>query len=650
MKTNQYFTANIFLTNEMSSPDYINPSNKFPSPSFVISRSISGDTISIYSDDEWNFSPYDKKNRPCLLSFKHWICGEVTEDMYNIISDLKKLVFSYIWFREGKKYQVKNISNLGSTLNVLARYCMQSKISIPELLISKKHLNNCLIALKPGTMYDVRRFLLAFKDVRTEYKPFEFCDIKKLTEMNAIIVNYRSNLKQFPPIPPRIYLKYIENITTDIKIIFKNIDSILSFTQDIKFKVKYAHHFPPPASPESNVVEIIKKHQLDLFFDHFSARKNIAGVIYLLNSILFLCRLAIQMFTGMRIDEASNLNMNCAQIYHKNGQTHYIINGRTTKLMERKAKWVTNEVGYHATCIAGKISQFIVNQIEDFPYEPSTIPLFVRTSYLSLSKAPPIIEAEKILPAELAPYDELKKISWVRVMITKEDISELKKIDPFRNWEAEAKFNIGQYWPLQTHQFRRSLALYASKSGLVTLSSLRRQLQHLSAQMTLYYSRGSSLAHDLISNDKSHFAAEYQEVQSYTQALDYINLILLSDNNLFGTQGGIIKNNVKNNISINKTETIKLFKAGQLAYTETCLGGCTTLDACTQRATRSLVSCLTCENAIIKKDKLEQVIKAQHNLLKKIDKNTLNYRTEEHDLKLFEKFLSAFNSKSGEKK
>ncbi|VTO24553.1 Uncharacterised protein [Klebsiella variicola] len=174
MKTNQYFTANIFLTNEMSSPDSINPSNKFPPPSFVISRSISGDTISIYSDDEWNFSPYDKKNRPCLLSFKHWICGEVTEYMYNIISDLKKLVFSYIWFREGKKYQVKNISNLGSTLNVLARYCMQSKISIPELLISKKHLNNCLIALKPGTMYDVRRFLLAFKDVKTEYKPFEF--------------------------------------------------------------------------------------------------------------------------------------------------------------------------------------------------------------------------------------------------------------------------------------------------------------------------------------------------------------------------------------------------------------------------------------------------------------------------------------------
>ncbi|WP_446918805.1 hypothetical protein, partial [Klebsiella pneumoniae] len=130
------------------------------------------------------------------------------------------------------------------------------------------------------------------------------------------------------------------------------------------------------------------------------------------------------------------------------------------------------------------------------------------------------IETSKILPAELTPYDEMKKISWLNIMITKEDIFELKRIDPFRDWDSESKFNIGQYWPLQTHQLRRSLALYASKSGLVTLSSLRRQLQHLSAQMTLYYSRGSAFAQDLIANDKLHFAAEYQETQNYTQALD----------------------------------------------------------------------------------------------------------------------------------
>ncbi|HBM3028911.1 TPA: hypothetical protein LVL58_000020 [Klebsiella oxytoca] len=656
MKTNKVLSANIFLTEKMFPPDPVYlPDKHTPLPSHVISRSIYGEVISIYSDDEWDFSCYDKKNRPCLLSFKHWAKGETGDLIDSMISSLKKLIFAYIWYRNGKTYQVKNISNLGSTLNILARYCTEFNITIPELLISKQHLNNCLMSLKPGTMYDVRRFLLAFNDVDNENKPFEFCDIKKLTEMNTTLINYRNNLKQFPPIPPRIYLSYINSITSDIKVLFENIDIFLQFMLEIKSKYdeicKLSHNSRYIHTPtEYNISNIIKKYNLEFIFDYFGANTNIKGILYLINSILFRCRLAIQVFTGMRIDEATNLHIHCGQIYHKNGQNHYIINGRTTKLSEREAKWVTNEVGYNATCISSKISLFIVNQIEDFSYEVHNLPLFVRTSYLGIVRISPRIENSIILPSELAPKDEMKKISWLNVMITKEDIAELKKIDPFRAWEAESKFDIGQYWPLQTHQFRRSLALYASRSGLVSLTSLRRQLQHLSTQMTLYYSRGSAFAQDLVSNDKSHFAAEYQEIQNYTQALDYVNLILLSDNKLFGTQGRIIENNIKNNISIDKKETVRLFKLGQLAYTETCLGGCTTLEVCTQRSTRSLVSCLSCENAIIKKDKLELVIQAQTKLLEKVDVNSLTYRTEKQDLQLLEKYLNVYNSKSGDVK
>ncbi len=654
MNTNHFLSANIFLTEKMSPPDpiYLSDENS-PLPSHVISRNIYGEVISKYSDDEWDFSCYDKKNRPCLLSFKHWVKGETGYFIDSIISSLKKLVFAYIWYRSGKTYQVKNISKLGYTLNTLARYCTEFNITIPELLVSKKHLNNCLMSLNPGTMYDVRRFLLAFNDVDNAHKPFEFCDIKKLTEMNATIINYRNNLKQFPPIPPRIYLSYITSITSDIKFLTENIDIFLDLILEIKSKYVEICKLPHNSRynnipPEYNIVNIIKNYNLAFVFDYFGANKNIKGILYLLNSILFRCRLAIQIFTGMRIDEATNLNIDCAQIYHKNGQDHYIINGKTTKLSEREAKWVTNKVGYNASCLSRKIGLFIVNHIENVSSEVYNAPLFVRTSYLGLGRKAPKVENSIILCAELAPNDEMKKISWLNVTITKEDISELKRIDPFRAWEAESKFGIGQYWPLQTHQFRRSLALYASRSGLVSLTSLRRQLQHLSTQMTLYYSRGSAFAQDLISNDKSHFAVEYQETQSYAQALDYMNLILLSDSKLFGTQGNIINNNIKNKIFIDKKETFRLFKLGQLAYTETCLGGCTTLEACTQRSTRSLVSCLSCENAIIKKDKLELVIKAQHKLLEKIEVNSLVYRTEKQDLQLLEKYLNVYNSKSGD--
>lgn len=654
MKTNTVISASIYLTEKMSPPDPIYLSDKHaPLPSHVISRNVYGEVISKYSDDEWDFSCYDKKNRSCILSFKHWTNGETGEHINSMISSLKELVFAYIWYRNGKTYQVKNISKLGYTLNALARYCIEFNITIPEFLRSKQHLSNCLISLRPGTMYDVRSFLLAFNDVDSKHKPFEFCNIKKLTEINATVMNYRNNLKQFPPIPPRIYLSYITSITSDVKFLAKNIDILLDLILEIKPKYfeicKLSHnsrYINTP--PEYNIPNIIKKYDLDLIFDYFGANKNVKGILYLINSILFRCRLAIQIFTGMRIDEASNLNINCGQIYHKNGQNHYIINGRTTKLSERETKWVTNQVGYNASCLSSKISLFIVNQIEDVSYEVNNLPLFVRTSYLGLGRTEPKIENSIILPAELAPYDEMKKISWVNVMITKEDISELKRIDPFRVWEAESKFHIGQYWPIQTHQFRRSLALYASKSGLVSLTSLRRQLQHLSTQMTLYYSRGSAFAQDLVSNDKSHFAAEYQETQSYTQALDYVNSILLSNNKLFGTQGSIINNNIKYNISIDKKETVRLFKLGQLAYTETCLGGCTTLEACTQRSIRSLVSCLSCENAIIKIDKLELVIKALHKLLEKTDVHSLEYRTEKQDLQLLEKYLNIYYAKSGD--
>jgi hypothetical protein len=62
MKTNQILSANIFLSEQMPPPDPIYLSNKLPPlSSHVISRNINGETISRYSDDEWDFSCYDKK-------------------------------------------------------------------------------------------------------------------------------------------------------------------------------------------------------------------------------------------------------------------------------------------------------------------------------------------------------------------------------------------------------------------------------------------------------------------------------------------------------------------------------------------------------------------------------------------------------------
>lgn len=200
------------------------------------------------------------------------------------------------------------------------------------------------------------------------------------------------------------------------------------------------------------------------------------------------------MYTGMRLGEATVLISDCADTYIKNDNKYYIIKGRTSKLAEHETQWITNEIGFKSVTIASRISRLIAESTNDIQKLTNPIPLFIRVSYLGILHSPPKRRSENFLIAELNSFDELRKTDWLKIEILDEDINELRNTDPFRAWESESNLSIGNHWPLQTHQFRRTLALYCARSGMVSLTSLKRQLQHLSIQMTLYYSKGSSFS------------------------------------------------------------------------------------------------------------------------------------------------------------
>ena len=88
-----------------------------------------------------------------------------------------------------------------------------------------------------------------------------------------------------------------------------------------------------------------------------------------------------------------------------------------------------------------------------------------------------------------------------------------EQIDPHRAWRSEPRFQLGVPWTLTSHQLRRSLALYAQRSGLVSLPSLRRQLQHITEEMSRYYARGSAFANNIIGDNKHHFGHDWQDAQ-----------------------------------------------------------------------------------------------------------------------------------------
>lgn len=179
---------------------------------------------------------------------------------------------------------------------------------------------------------------------------------------------------------------------------------------------------------------------------------------------------------------------------------------------------------------------------------------------------------------------------------------------------------------------------YAQRTGLVSLPSLRRQLKHITNEMSMYYAKGSSYANNLITQEKDHFGKEWQETQPVSSALSYIANVLLSEDKLVGGHANWVEHTLKNSNTVimeTREETIKRFKRGEIAYKETLLGGCTKVGACDQVALNWLDSdCLTkgCKNMVCNVSKLDKIIVAQTNLVDSLDIETLEYRSEKADL------------------
>lgn len=223
--------------------------------------------------------------------------------------------------------------------------------------------------------------------------------------------------------------------------------------------------------------------------------------------------------------------------------------------------------------------------------------------------------------------------------ITVNDIEELKSIDYFRDWEYEEEYKIGQIWHFKSHQYRRSLAVYAIKSGLVSLGALQVQLKHLFREMSLYYGNGASRAKELFKIDKDHIAHEINDFSAEIEAIELIRNEIFSDEELFGVAGKHIEKNIKSLIGNrvdylieNRDKTIQMVKSGVISYKSTALGGCCSLDACNKRLIKSFVACIECDSGIIKRSKYNNVIYQQEEFIKTLPKGSIEYKNEIEDL------------------
>lgn len=643
----------------------------------VVSRGSDQAPLSRLADYVWDWTPYHPRKKRSMLCYFYWREGgkrassvrtnEITPDRIARIRQMQHLMSLIIYRRIGPPLSVGTLHHYLYTLVRVARHGEKHSTDVQGVLGDKKRLDALITSI---SSYECRGLfqllsLLYTWDPGTEIG-FEVVKPRKLGLLQQRASQHLADKKQTAPLPTRIYSLLINGLTQELSDIEAHVERLekalaLALTEHEQWKRDGSKLRP------SIGADLVQQFGLTDFLVRRGRTYTLPSLAAVIGDIQTVCALVIHTFTGMRAEEAQHLPFHCLELEKgRHGQPHFLVIGATTKLVgarHRRTRWVTNQEGHRAIRLAQRLALIIYQAHRCVPQDGDAtmddFPLFVSTDYLPWGKRP------KNTPDAFRPASSLSLSSasdHVRQtlcpVITHPDLEELEEIDPHRAWRSEPEFQLGQPWPLASHQLRRSLALYAQRSGLVTLSSLRRQLQHITREMSLYYSKGSVFARNFIEDDpedyQQHICREWRETGSESAGLAYLRDVLLADEPLFGGAGNFVEQARKRGKVMSREETMKRFKQGLLTYKANPLGGCTNPMECTSD-TKGIsfldVPCLRdqCKHLIAKESNLRRVIPYQQNLVNSLDPSSVSYDMEKRELDALINACEAMQANTSEK-
>lgn len=620
----------------------------------VISRDKDGIPVSTVGDFIWDWTAYEPRGRSAKIYFFYWTSGhakidlgEVSIDRIKRMRELQHLLLVLIYRQDGgRSLGPATIKTWLRGLKHLARFAEARELEIKEVLSHRVELDSFIATVPDSTASAIVAWLsFLHEKVSHEVLGFRPAMPQRLTELKRRSQSVRDSLKQTPPLPSRVYASVIVALAEEIESIEIHMEQLISLLRasirEYGRSRKEADGFLGPV--------LISRHGLEDYFSRRDIRQSLYGISSIVGEVFRICKLQIHAFSGMRDAEAQYLPFHCmTNVPQRHGRAHALIEGLTTKLeggRRRRAKWVTTqEEGFRAIRIAQKFSSVLYGCVGISPrYDESARddhPLFISPGYLPWAPGVVLPTDGRIHTCNL----NLGRFTVLRdricPVIVEQDIAELEEIDPFRAWREGSTYAIGTVWPLRPHQLRRSLALYANASGLVRLSSLRRQLQHITREMSLYYARGSAFSINFIQEDprgfRQHVAFDWQNAASESQYLAFVVDVMNSTEPLHGPAGKFYEMKKGRDEVITQQVFSRGVKLGRLSYRSSPLGGCTNPAVCETSKGLRLVdtTCVTnaCKYLVGKHSKIVEVIRLQRAALGRMDVTSLTYQFELEDL------------------
>ncbi|NIE77309.1 integrase [Pantoea sp. Ap-967] len=631
-------------------------------PGLVMSRSIEGNVISVFDDDEWflpafaysvsdnpyfNFLPFRITDR----SGESNSAGESEKEEKALkvnsenVATCKRL-FTIKMFsnspQTGKPMRLSSMQAQLAALRHLNMFALKNKLRILDIFGSKKIFEQAVSAMPTSCHRSFSGLIRTLSSLDTRERGFTI-DGTILPFLKKIIREETNEGQQHPVMPSRILWAKYKQYNDCIKDYHQHSQAIYAFynaTVEDRFlgRGKRSRLFSPDEfaalSTEKKAAyiqdpptfwKVVEKYKLTALAKKYNWR-TIASIPHFLALVQHCAKCLIHLFTLMRDSEAINLPVDCLEpIRGWNNEALYVC-GTSTKLERERtnAKWITTQDICKPVEVLQSIQKFVASHMEN---DADTDWLLLAASNLLSSKVSNETVVSRI------NYDK----ALPEVIITEADICELETIDPFRNWRDDKKFQIGKPWRVTSHQFRRSIAVFAGQSGLITLPSLKRLLRHITKVMSAYYMKGCSAKNYLFSDLNPQLTRELKRAKQEADAALYIRDVLKSAEQMYGFAGRRAMEMRKDSVWLPGTEeqTKRQVDLGLIAYEETPAGGCASLVPCDKRAHAKMDFCSSCKSFVGQEAKMAETIEIMEFDLAELQPGTIEYRAELQNLEDF---------------
>ncbi|CQH38004.1 hypothetical protein [Yersinia frederiksenii] len=640
---------------------------------FVISRRPDGSVLSRYKDDVWDLSPYSVKRH--TLSFISWTNNNSVRKEKLVIQlrdEAKRLLWHKMFKPIGKGKRTKSGSFVEWFVVLRKVLCIALHLDLTLLQCATDarfsvSLRSSISQVQGrGTLGPIRIFLKDIVSINTQYS--ESCPQMILTseQLSYYIIliesaiNKSADGQRTPLIPSRIMASLIHQCFNQINTLYPHKDNLLALSKrywkDTTFycqsyfasqqrggsrSIKQRLTSPAQALAEYGLTGIVNipvdQPKANLRFKAWLARQ------------LCLVRVLIHAFTGMRDHEVRVMSHDCFEkVEIPNIGLVPLIKSHTSKLEKdnysiKPKYWATSNELEKVIDLARILSlcQILFQTRGNFnvdDYNLQQTPLWASGQK---EKAPPI-------HYDLCCVDHslwLSTLSWFdtvndpnALLITDSDRAELEAFDAFNDWSVE-KFNVGNMWPFATHQFRRSVAVYAARSGMVSLPALGTQYKHLNFTMTQLYAENSAFAEHFVRDERGSIPEAHRVVEQFdyakalNKAIAFEESVINTAHKLVGASGATLQR-LKDKGELvtflgDRDDITRKIASGELSYVETDVGGCMRKTMCSKYGVALIVPCVSgCKDAVIGGDggkKLRDYKESLEFSLGDLDKNSRPY-------------------------